>query len=77
MGNISYVLIQPRKNHFVPGDIVERWHYKVFLLSPPDLQNHLRLNGYVKNIKIPFSLFRDTGSMINTTLHHLAGLPMG
>ena len=47
MDNICWCLIQPFKDYLVSVDTKERWHYKVLPLSLPDLQNPVRLNGYL------------------------------
>jgi len=51
MGNHHCGPIQPCKSCFILVDAIERWHYKVFPASPPDLQN--LLGDY--NEKVPLS----------------------
>ncbi len=46
--NICCSRILACKNYSISVDPIERWHYKVFPLSPPDLQNPLRLNGLIR-----------------------------
>ena len=43
LGKLCPSLIRLCKNCRISADPIERWHYKVFSLSPPDLQTLMRL----------------------------------
>jgi len=46
VGNNHRGLIHPCKGYFISVESIERWQYKVFPASLPDLQNLLRLRVY-------------------------------